>query len=348
MLPLTLLNELPTGFLEISAADLWRIVPGPTLVHLPGRRPEPLFVSILLHGNEDVGLLAVQNLLKQLARRPLPRALSIFLGNIDAARAGVRRLPGQPDYNRVWPGSDDDGTSEHALMRAVTAEMQARRPFASVDLHNNTGRNPFYACVNRLDWPVLHLAALFSRTVVYFLRPHGVQSQAFGPWCPAVTCECGKVGDPAGVAHTTEFLDSCLHLAEIPSHPIAPGDIHVFHTVATVKIPPDVTFGFETSETDLTFSAGLEALNFQELPAGTRLAGRRPDSTARLDVRDETNQDVTAQFLEYAETEIRLRRGVMPSMLTCNEPVIRQDCLGYFMERFPLPAGLGASPASPE
>ena len=26
-----------------------------------------------------------------------------------------------------------------------------------------------------------------------------------------------------------------------------------------------------------------------------------------------------------------------PSMLTSNEQVIRQDCLGYFMERFPLP-----------
>ena len=51
--------------------------------------------------------------------------------------------------------------------------------FASIDIHNNTGLNPHYGCVNRLDPPFLHLATLFSRIVVYFKRPLGVQSAAF-------------------------------------------------------------------------------------------------------------------------------------------------------------------------
>ena len=83
--------------------------------------------------------------------------------------------------------------------------------------------------------------------------------------------------------------------------------------------------------------ADLESLNFQELPVGTVLAHCRPGSNARLEVRDEQDRDVDAHFLQYDHAEIRLRRPVMPSMLTRNEQVIRQDCLGYFMERYPLP-----------
>ena len=101
---LTILDRLPAGFLDIEAHRLHTLFDGPTLVHLPGRLPEPLFVSILLHGNEITGLLAVQQLLKYYGDRQLPRSLSLLIGNIDAARARVRRLDTQPDYNRIWRG----------------------------------------------------------------------------------------------------------------------------------------------------------------------------------------------------------------------------------------------------
>ena len=146
---------------------------------MPGRRGEPLFVSILLHGNEDVGLLAIQQVLREHPGQPLPRALSLFIGNVEAARRGVRRLDHQPDYNRVWPGADEDGLPEHSMMRGIVDEMRRRRVFASIDLHNNTGRNPHYSCINRLEDRQLQLASLFGRTVVVFERPHGVQSMGF-------------------------------------------------------------------------------------------------------------------------------------------------------------------------
>jgi len=99
---LTELDYLPNGFLHVEANELHTVLTGPTLIHLPGRRDAPLFVSILLHGNEDTGLKAMQAVLKKYQNQPLPRALSIFVGNIDAARENVRRLEGQLDYNRVW------------------------------------------------------------------------------------------------------------------------------------------------------------------------------------------------------------------------------------------------------
>jgi succinylglutamate desuccinylase len=335
MSSLRTLSGVPDGLLTARAADLADLLGGPTLIHLPGRRSEPLFVSVLLHGNEDVGLRAVQQLLEAHATHELPRALSIFVGNVLAAQRGVRRLDWQPDFNRVWPGSEVQETPEHGLMRGIVEDMRQRRPYASVDLHNNTGRNPHYACVNSLAAPHLRLAALFSRTIVHFQRPRGVQSMAFTPFCPAVTCECGKVGDANAVLHGADFLRTCLHLAELPAGPPPPGDMHLFHTVATIKVSPDIKFSFSSANTDLQFRDDLEELNFQELEAGCILGRRRTGAPAGVEIVDQEGHDVTAEFVETEGDSVSLRKATIPAMLTCQESIIRQDCLGYFMERYP-------------
>jgi len=329
---LTVLEHLPDGFLEAKACELHTILPGPTLIHLAGRRPQPLFASILLHGDEDVGLRAVQDLLRRHAKGNFPRALSLFVGNVAAARQGVRRLDGQPDYNRIWPGTEGPESVESRMMAEIVDQMRRRRVFASIDLHNNTGVNPHYCCVNVVANPHLQLASLFGRTVVYFLRPKGVQSMAFAPICPAVTCECGKVGDATGVLRAFEFLNACLHLVEIPSDPVPQGDIHLYHTVATVKVPRGATIGFGKEPADFTFLADLERLNFRELSPGTQIGARAAGVRDELEIWDENGNDVRRQFAGYESGAIRLRRSVIPSMLTQNERVIRQDCLGYLME----------------
>lgn len=332
---LDIIHELPRGFLDATPATLHRVLAGPTLIHLFGKRTEPLFVSILLHGNEDVGLLAIQRLLRKYQNQQLPRSLSIFVGNVVAARSGFRRLDEQPDYNRIWPGTELPPTPEHAIMEEVVERMRARNVFASIDLHNNTGINPHYACINRIAHRFLQLAALFSRTVVFFQRPRGVQSMAFAEICPAVTCECGKVGDENGINHAMEYVEACLHLAGIPEHPVHANDVHVFHTVATLKVPEDVEFTFGSGTASLCFADDIDLCNFQELSAGTLLA-RRHDNGARLEVWDEHGGEAVDDFLEITDNEIRLRRSFMPAMLTRDRQVIRQDCLCYLMERFPL------------
>ena len=154
------------------------------LFDLPGRQARPLFVSVLLHGNEDTGWRAIQEVLRRHRAVLLPRRLMLFTGNIEAARAKVRTLPEQSDYNRCWPGADQPVTPEAELMRRVVAFARRAAPFASIDIHNNTGNNPHYACVNRLDDLFLHLARLFGRTVVYFTKPVGVQSAAWRTSAP--------------------------------------------------------------------------------------------------------------------------------------------------------------------
>ncbi len=333
---LTTLETLPERFLDTPAHALHRILPGPTLIHLPGRRPQPLFVSVLLHGNEDSGVVALQSVLRTHAQRPLPRALSILVGNVAAARAGLRRLDGQPDYNRAWPGSERHGaTPEHAAMSEVCRSMLARKVFASIDVHNNTGINPHYSVVNRLEHSVLHLALLFSRTVVWFRGLPGSQTSAFAAHCPALTVECGKPGTPANEAHAARFIEACLHLAQFPSHAVHEHDIDLYHTVATVRVPPGVSFAFGEAPADVNLHPQLDHMNFRQLAAGKAFG--RSTLARPLEVRDESGRDISEAFFSARDGSIRLQRAATPAMLTPDARAIRQDCLCYLMERLSLP-----------
>jgi len=302
-------------------------------VHLPGRRPEPLFITVLSHGNEGTGYYAVQALLQDYRDRELPRALSIFFANVKAASQGMRFLDGQADYNRVWPGTDNPQAAEASMMQQVVDSMQQRGAFASIDIHNNTGINPHYACINRIDNQFLHLASLFSRTVVYFIRPLGVQSMAMSYVCPAVTIECGKPDQDYGLAHARDYIDACLHLTDLPEHPVPSHDVELFHTVATVKVPETVSFSFDDDSVDLQLVGNIDHLNFRELPTGTRLGRLQPDASVTLDVRDENGRSVCERYFSIDENVLVTARPLMPSMFTLDEQIIRQDCLGYLMER---------------
>jgi succinylglutamate desuccinylase len=329
------LESLPQGLLQVEAQRLAQVLGGPTLIHLLGTRREPLFISVLMHGNETVGWEAVRGVLARYqGGRGLPRSVSLFIGNVEAAEKGVRRLPGQPDFNRVWPSCELPPSPEREMMSRVVEIMRERRPFASIDVHNNTGLNPHYACVNRLDTAYLHLALLFGRTVVYFLRPRGVQSMAFAELCPAVTLECGKVGQAHGVEHAQEYLDACLHLSEHPQHPVSPHDIDLFHTVARVTVSPEAQIAFAPAAADIVLESDLDRLNFQELAPGTHFGQINGRGLEMLEVRDERGRDVVHDYFSLNEGRLCLHRSVMPSMLTKDINVIRQDCLCYLMERY--------------
>ena len=330
-------DYLPPGFLDCSAKNLHQIIPGPSLIHLNGVKKEPLFVSILQHGNETVGLYAVQQLLNAYKDTKLPRSLSIFVGNIDAAREGVRRLDRQPDYNRMWIDEGEDiKYPESRIMLQVVAEMKKRNPFASIDLHSNTGLNPHYACINKLDNQFYHLATMFSKTVVYFIRPTGVQSTAFSKMCPSVTLECGPLNDQAGIEHAFEYMDACIQLTSIPDSTLNQEEMDLFHTVATVKVPTEFSFSFSDSIEDIYFSPELEKYNFTEVSSNSLFALTHPDKDVFLNVYDEAGKGVFNEYFASENNEIRIRKSMMPSMITLDESIIKQDCLCYLMERYPF------------
>lgn len=331
---LTELDHLPDGILERPASALHQLLDGPTLIHLEGRVKQPLFVSVLQHGNEVTGWEAVRRLLKShYAHDPLPRTLSLLIGNVAAARHRLRRLEDQLDYNRCWPGSalPDNDTSK--IFRQVFERMRVLQPMASVDIHNNTGLNPHYAAINRIDNRFLRLASHFSSKVVYFTRPRGTLANAFADLCPSVTLECGLAGDVHGTDHSMAFLESCLHAEGIRDAPVDAEAVHLFHTVATVRVPDDVLFGFGQAPAEVRFPEHFDRLNFTELDTGTPFARVEHALQRPLLALDNEGRDVTDRYFMRAGEHLVTARPVMPSMLTVDRRVVRQDCLGYLMER---------------
>jgi hypothetical protein len=242
----------------------------------------------------------------------------------------------QPDYNRIWPGTELPDCAETEMAQEIVSIMKKRNVFASVDVHNNTGLNPHYACINNLDNQFLQLASLFGRLIVYFIRPKGVQSAAFTQICPAVTLECGRPDQLHGLEHALEYLNSCLRLTELPQHQILAQDIDLFHTVAQVKIDDKVNFSFNQVDTDLLLNADVERMNFTEVPPGTILGTSKNYATMPLTAKDEYGNDVTDNFFSFQNGKLQINRLTMPSMLTLDERTIRQDCLCYLMERIHL------------
>ncbi|MGD8783332.1 MAG: M14 family metallopeptidase [Thioalkalispiraceae bacterium] len=331
---LTVYGSIPEGLLECDSAELYQMLPGPSLIHLPGKLPEPLFVSVLLHGNESTGWLAIREVLKDYQEKALPRALSLFIGNIHAARDAVRHLDNQPDYNRIWKANNK--IDEDDMVREILEQMEKRNVFASIDIHNNSGQNPHYACINRLATPFFELATMFSNTVVYFLKPDTVQSVAFANLCPAVTIECGKPSERHGVEHARDFVLSALALHEFEEHSRHLHNLNIFHTVVIVKLKEGLSIGLEGEDCALQLLPEVDQLNFTELQAGRPLARVREPDYMPVVALNEFGKDVADRFFEIRSGMLCTTVEVMPSMLTLDMDIIRKDCLCYLMERLDL------------
>jgi len=275
------LTRLPEGFLTVSARDLHRVVPVPTLIHLGGIEPRPLFVSMLLHGNEDVGLRALQQVLARREGRPLPRALSLFVGNVDAARAGVRRLDHQPDFNRIWGAGAPVGEMQRLAQRVISA-MRRRGVWKALDLHNNTGRNPLYSCIHDVGEAHLELARRFSPRAL-LIHSQASLGAAFTPLCPTITCECGEPGNAQGIAQAAALVDGCLD--EVPDDAAARTPLDLFEAFAVLKVAPHSRLG-GTHESpaaqgaDVLLPPDIEALNFRALQAGQVIATTSSDEAS--------------------------------------------------------------------
>jgi len=330
-------DRVPEGFLETGFREMERVLPGPSLIRLAGRADPPLLLATLLHGNEPTGLMAVQKLLRSYrdAGEPLPRSLHIFVGNPRAATHNLRHLPDQVDFNRIWNGGE---RPEHRMAGEVMRLAMESGLFASIDIHNTSGENPHYGCVNKIDPACIRLASLFSPKLIYFTRPKGVFSSAFAEHFPSITIESGLPEDPFGLPHVYSFLRRVMSLEAIPGWAGRDDGLEVFHSIARVQVPEAsrIGFGEKRNGFDFCFIDHIDQKNFSELPANA-LIGWRLNPALGLRVIDENGLDVAENFLSYENGEIRLKRAVVPSMFTQDERIVHQDCLGYLMEHYQLP-----------
>lgn len=326
------LYALPEGFGEATARDLHRVLPVPTLIHLPGGQERPVFVSVLLHGNEDAGLRALQLVLDTYRHRALPRAMSIFVGNVQAAREGLRRLDDQPDFNRIWGAAKP--TTWHERMAAKVVEVMRRRGvLLAIDLHNNSGWNPLYSCVASTQPQHLALASCFSPLAV-LIHSQTSLNAAFSSLCPCVSCECGEIGNLRGVGRAAALIEHCL--GGVPTHnnaaPASARRLDLYEAFAVLKIPQSLSVGFGGDGAQVELARDIESFNFRVLPAGHVLArsaadpGIEPVGAFRL-----TGEPIDDLLLREG-LQVRLRSPAVAAMLTRDLRAIRQDCLGYLMK----------------
>jgi hypothetical protein len=325
---LSIFDDAPSGLEDLAADEIGALLDGPTLINLKGARPQPLFVSTLLHGNETTSWQVACEIIKKARGGMLDRSVLLFVGNVPAATARRRYLPGQPDYNRIWSGGE---RAEHALAAEVLAAVRAAAPFAVIDIHNNTGRNPFYSCVSRIEPTHLHLASLFSPIAVFYTNPNSALSIACAPLAPSIAIECGLPGNAAGVEHATALVFETMRLENwFADFGFAQG-LRLYHTLGRLFLQDGVSFSFDNSSADVMLPAEFEEWNFNTAKVGEVWA-RSSLTSSPLRVIDEMGADITSRFFSHRDGETRLVTAVTPAMLSTNAENARLDCLGYLME----------------
>lgn len=329
--PFDRLHGLPEGFFDITTANIRSLFPNPTLVQLDGDDRNFLFISILLHGNEYSGLRVMQHLLQQYADG-LPRSILLFIGNVHAAEANLRHLPDQVDYNRCWPGTLMEPNPTTQMAQRVIEIARGLPLFAAIDIHNNTGRNPHYACITDPNAQNQNLAAMFNSIAMVF-QHKGVSTMAFDGHCPAATLECGIPGDPQGIEEACRLVETLLTLDAFPGHYPSRDDLHLVESHLNVLIPRHVSYEFDVAaDVDLVFEQDIEARNFtlidpQQVFGYTRL--ERP-----MQILDDAQHDVTDEVMRVEEGKIFFNQTLMPAMITRDKLVIQQDCLCHLLQDY--------------
>ena len=307
-MPLNVLRGLPAAIAAMPAPRLAEALPGPTLFDLRREGQAPLFVSVLLHGNEISGWDAVRQLGEELAAR----SALVLVGNVAAAQAGVRTLPGQPDFNRIWAASAEGVPgAEAALAAEVMRVVAASKPQFAVDIHNNTGRNPPYAVVADTAPATLALAASLAERVLLATQPRGFFTARLASLCPSVTVEVGTPDDAGSTPRAVAYLRRLIAAPPSPA-----GSLDVFETKLRVTVSADTAIATE-----------VQCWNFRTAPAGTVLA-----RAGRLRAWDAAGQDLSDEYLARSDGATRLRRPAMLAMFTGSLAAARQDCLCYFLE----------------
>jgi len=328
----TVLNSIPEDFFTLHPSELVKIFDGPTLIHLDYGREETILISFMLHGNEHSGFYAVREYFDSLKRsedRP-SRNVSILVGNVRAAAQNERFLEGQKDLNRIW--SDGDSLEEKWAQN-IYQEMSQKKLFATLDLHNNTGKNPHYCAVTNLKTNTLRLASLFDGDVLYFTDPKEVFSNYFSRLCPCLTIEAGQSGDKEGILKIISTIEKLNEIDDFDQLGEIPGlfkQKKLFESFGKIKIPDDASISFSDSKADFIFGPEIENWNFSSILPGS-IFGIVNNIKQHLLVFDSNNRSISGSYFKYIGNKIVSIEEFYPAMITTNSKIVQQDCLCYLL-----------------
>jgi hypothetical protein len=334
-------DGLPDDLLVLDEVALLKELGRPTLIRVPGTGQwRPRAIATLLHGDESTGFQAILRVLRR--RRTYPFDLYVVIGNVQAALAppgfGHRFLDGQEDFNRIW-GLGQPTTAQRLAADAILEELRAADLESLVDIHNNTGDNPFYAIVTLETPEVINLATLFTTTLLHWdLEVHTLM-EAMHDRCPAIAVECGLPGRPESLAFAIDAIRRYLGAEPLSDHQVL-RDHDLLGGLVRVTVRPEVRFRFggdPDDEVDLALDRDLDVHNFVEVPAGTLLGTVHPGASSPLIAIDAEGRDVTDEYVDVQGQAVVLSRTATPVMVTRTVEAARKDCLFYLATEVPAP-----------
>ena len=337
------MSHLPLGILDCSVENLGQYLSGPTLVRLPGLRQPPVFVSVLLHGNEHSGFVAIQSLLKEYFSRGhrLPRECWIFFGNLEAAKRNKRRLDEGPDFNRIW---DETEASLRPMVSYIKEQILKKKIEIVIDIHNNTGVNPIYSCITSPNKACLGLASLFSNFVILATEPKSALSLQFSSLVPvAMTLECGISRSPLGIERAKKLVRACLEMESSELYNLPIEHIEAYQSMARIEIDRGLSVGLmgDTGrQPDLLLRPDLEQMNFREYDSGTFLGRLKFPKKSWCRVLPMA-EGFDMNIFRVRGLNIEFNQPLVPAMFTLEKEILKQDCLGYLMKRTLVELGRG-------
>lgn len=303
-----------------------------------GRAPRA--VATLLHGDEVTGFQATMRILR--GRRHYPFDLYVIVGNVPAALADDgfvhRFLDDQEDFNRIW-GLGDPTTRMRRAADGILAELRAAGLESLVDIHNNSGDNPFYAIVTKQRPDMVNLATLFTTTLVSWTLDAHTLMEALDEDCAAIAVECGLAGTPESLAFAVDGLRRYLGAGPLETEEVR-RDFDLLGGLRKVTIRPEVTFRFGGSladGVDFAIAEDADVHNFVEVPDGHVLGHVHPGAAMPLVARDADGTDVTDEHFTIVDGTVITTRAATPVMMTRTVEAARKDCLFYLATELPPP-----------
>ncbi len=332
---------LPDDLLDLDDRELLHVLERPTLIRVPGRGDQPpRAVATLLHGDESTGYHAVMHVLRR--RRTYPFDLYVIIGNVAAAATGGgfahRFLDDQEDFNRVW-GLGEPTTSLRRAADGILDELTRAGLESLVDIHNNSGDNPFYAIVTRDRPDVTNLATLFTTTLLRWDLGAHTLMEALQDVCATVAVECGLPGRPESHAFAVDALRRYLGEPPLPTDRVV-RDHELLGGLRKVTVRPEVRFRFGgtlTDDVDLVLAADGDVHNFVEVPRGHIVGHVQPGGAMPLRAVAADGTEVTAEHFAVLDDHVVVTGPTTPVMMTRTVEAARKDCLFYLATELPPP-----------
>lgn len=332
-------DSIPDFFYKLNQENVLGYLDEMSLFFHKGAIDKTVVISTMLHGNETSGLYAIQKFLKAQEGKANRPSYAILLGNPRAFQSNKRLVGGQLDRNRIW---ELDGNHEdHALSRQVIERLINYPLVCAIDIHNNTGKNPYFCCVNRLDQKTLGMASLFDADALFFEDPATAFTTFMGRFCPSVTLECGMSGDELGILKAVKFIKEATHFALADHLDKLVFKKSVFKSFGKFKIPKETKISFISPGQEIStlsnsqgvaFFSDLEKFNLKLVPEGTSL-GFIHGSLNQVNIQSEFEEDLFSELFLIEKQNLIVKNDFYAAMVTKDVEVAKADCFFYFLKK---------------